>query len=229
VIGAVLAGGAGRRMAARGRPAAEAAGAADDAMGGPGAWPSKAAARLAGLPLVAYPLRVLTEVCTRVAIVCKRDTALPETPGVERWDEPDEPRHPLTGLVHALDRAGEPVLLCAADMPFVTAGACRALLAASPLAGAGGATAPPARRHRDRDGPLAVVATTEDRELEPLLGVYLPRALPALASAPADAPLRRSVAALEPVRVPIPRRLLRSVNTPAELATAEDELAGPVR
>ena len=35
------------------------------------------------------------EVCARVAVVCKRDTALPPLPdGVERWDEPDEPRHP---------------------------------------------------------------------------------------------------------------------------------------
>ena len=71
------------------------------------------------------------DVCERVAVVCKRDTQLPDLPGTERWDEPDEPRHPLTGIVHALATAGGPVLVCAADMPFVTADACRTLVQAA--------------------------------------------------------------------------------------------------
>ena len=80
VIGALLAGGSGSRL-------------------GPG---SKPAALLGGRPLASYPAAALEAVCERVAVVCKRDTELPELPGVERWDEPDEPRHPLTGIVHAL-------------------------------------------------------------------------------------------------------------------------------
>ena len=83
MIGALLAGGSGSRLG-----------------GG-----SKAARRSPGRPLVEYPLEALAGVCERVAVVCKADTEYPELPGTERWDEPDEPRHPLTGIVHALKTA----------------------------------------------------------------------------------------------------------------------------
>jgi molybdenum cofactor guanylyltransferase len=165
---------------------------------------SKPAALLAGRPLIAYPAAALGEVCERVAVVCKRDSPLPGLPGVERWDEPDEPRHPLTGIVHALERAAAPVLVCAADMPFVTADACRSLIQAS-------GTAP------------AVVATAES-VLQPTFGLYAPAALDVLSAAPADAPLTRTVEALDPVRVALPPALVASVNTPAELAAAEELL-----
>jgi hypothetical protein len=39
-----------------------------------------------------------------------------------------------------------------------------------------------------------------------------------------DAPLTRTVEALDPVRVALPPPLVRSVNTPEELAAAEEEL-----
>jgi molybdopterin-guanine dinucleotide biosynthesis protein A len=162
---------------------------------------SKPAMLLAGRPLIAYPAAALGEVCERVAVVCKRDTALPELPGVERWEEPDAPRHPLTGIVHALERAGAPVLVCAADMPFVTADACRSLIQAA-------GTAP------------AVVATAES-VLQPTFGLYAPAALAELQAAPANAPLTRTVEALDPVRVALPPGLVASVNTPEELAEAE--------
>src|SRR5436853_4802295 len=111
---------------------------------------------------------------------------LPVLPGVERWDdEPREPRHPLTGIVHALERAvGEPVLLCAADMPFVTADALRALAAP-------GATA------------IAVAGGV----LQPVLGLYAPDVLPALRAAEPDAPLTRTVERLAPALVPLPAEL----------------------
>jgi molybdenum cofactor guanylyltransferase len=182
VIGAVLAGGLGRRMK--------------------GAKPS---ALLVGRPLVSYPAAALAGVCERVAIVCKPDTDLPEVPGTERWDEPEEPRHPLTGIVHALETAREPVLICGADMPFVTSDACRQLLMA------GG------------DSPVAVA--TAAGELQPVFGVYAPAALDQLRAAPDDAPLRRTVEGLEPARVALPPLLLRSVNTPEELAEAEAALS----
>jgi molybdopterin-guanine dinucleotide biosynthesis protein A len=164
------------------------------------------AALLGGRPLASYPAAALAGVCERVAIVCKRSTLLPELPGTERWDEPDEPRHPLTGVVHALETAGGPVLVCAADMPFVTADACRTLL---------GATG---------SGP-AVVATAAGI-LQPTLGLYAPAALDALRAAPPDAPLTQTVEALDPVRVALPPALVRSVDTPGELAQAEALLAG---
>jgi molybdenum cofactor guanylyltransferase len=181
VIGAVLAGGSGTRLG-RG---------------------SKAAALLAGRPLVAYPVDALAQACERVAIVCKTDTVLPELPEVERWDEPDSPRHPLTGIVHALETAQAPVLVCAADMPFVTADACRTLL--------GAAESSP------------VVAATASGVLQPTFALYAPAALDRLRAAPGDAPLTRTVEALDPTRVALPPGLVRSVNTPEELAEAEAE------
>src|SRR5204863_5365857 len=83
LIGVVLAGGLGTRL---GEP--------------------KPAALLAGRPLISYPLDALRAVCERVVVACKRETELPPFAGVERWDEPDDPRHPIAGIVHALERAG---------------------------------------------------------------------------------------------------------------------------
>jgi molybdopterin-guanine dinucleotide biosynthesis protein A len=185
--GAVLAGGAGRRM--RGVPG-----------GKPGAL-------LAGRPLLSYPAAALAGACDRVAVVCKPGSALPALDGVERWEEPEEPRHPLTGIVYALERADEPVLVCASDMPFVTADACRTLLAA-----AGGGAAP------------AAVAVA-DGLLQPVFGLYAPAALAGLRAAPPGARLTDTVESLEPVRVALPPRLVESVNTPEELAAAEAALA----
>jgi molybdopterin-guanine dinucleotide biosynthesis protein A len=184
--GAVLAGGAGRRLG-----------------GG-----SKAAVELAGRPLLSYPLAALAGVCSSVAVVCKASTELPPLDGLDRWDEPDEPRHPLTGIVHALGRAGEAVLVCAADMPFVTSDALRTLLEAVSRA----------------DGAPAVVAVA-DGLLQPVLGLYAPAALDGLRAAPADAPLTETVEALGPARVAMPAALVRSVNTPEELAEAEAALS----
>jgi molybdenum cofactor guanylyltransferase len=175
VIGAILAGGLGRRMGA-----------------------DKPSRRLAGRPLAAYPAAALGAVCERVAIVAKADTPLPPLDGVERWDEPDEPRHPLTGIVFALERAGEPVLVCAADMPFVTAAACERLIRARALARTGA-------------------------RLQPLLGVYLPEWLPALSAAEPDAPLTRTVEALEPATLELPEELVRSIDTPEALRSTEDD------
>ncbi|MBN1529689.1 MAG: molybdenum cofactor guanylyltransferase [Thermoleophilaceae bacterium] len=183
MIGVLLAGGAGSRLGTESKPAAD----------------------LAGRPLIAYPLEALASVCERVAVVCKRETELPELPGAERWDEPAEPRHPLTGIVHALDTAGAPVLVCAADMPFVTPDACRTLMGAA-------ASAP------------AVVAVA-DGMIQPTFALYAPAALDTLRQAPADDPLTRTVEALGPVHVALPAALLRSVNTPDDLREAEEQLS----
>jgi molybdopterin-guanine dinucleotide biosynthesis protein A len=186
--GAVLAGGAGRRL------------------GG-----GKPLAPLADRALVLHPLAAVAAVCDRVAVVCKPRTRLPPLPrGTQRWDdEPLEPLHPLTGIVHALERARGPVLICAGDMPYVTPDLCRALLAAAGTAGATVALA----------GGVLV----------PTFGAYRPEVLPRLRRAPADAPLTRTMEALAPVGVSLPPAALRSVNTWAELRAAEIELAGSER
>ncbi len=215
IVGAGLAGGAGRRLRA----------------GSPGGPASKAAAHLAGRALVSYPLDALAAVCDRVAVVAKRRTDLPaEIAAVERWNEPDEPRHPLAGIVHALERAGGPVLVCAADMPFVTASTCRELIAAA----RGMATGPAGPGGRQlghgavRRPPLAATEAEAEGSLEPLLGVYLPEALPALRLASPDAPLRAVIEALDPLRVAFPASVLRSVNTPADLDAAAREMNAAV-
>ncbi len=167
---------------------------------------SKAGVTLAGRPLASYPVAALTAVCERVAVVCKPDTELPEL-RAERWDEPAEPHHPLTGIIHALETAGAPVLVCAADMPFVTADACRTLLEAV-------GSAP------------AVVAVAEG-VLQPTLGLYAPGALDVLRAAERDAPLIRTVEGLNPGRVALPGPLVRSVNTVEDLEEVELLLGGP--
>lgn len=184
MIGAVLAGGAGRRL------------------GGEG----KAAHLLAGRPLISYAAAALAAVCERVAVVCKRETALPDLPdlpSLERWEEPDEPRHPLVGILYALERADAPVLVCGADMPFLTADACRSMLMA-----AGGAGAPAA---------VAMAGGV----LQPVFGVYSPRALERLRAEPPGVALTEAVERLRPAKVALPPRLVAGVNTPEELADAE--------
>lgn len=162
---------------------------------------------LAGRPLISYPLGAMVEACFRVAVVCKRATVLPPlAPGVERWEEPDEPHHPAAGIAHALERAGDSVLICAADMPFVTAEACLRLAAAA-------GEAPEAS---------AVVAEAAGW-LQPTFGVYRPAALPALRGC-GDAQLMRVVGGLAPSLVGLAPGSMRSVDTPDALAAAEREL-----
>jgi molybdopterin-guanine dinucleotide biosynthesis protein A len=183
-VGALLAGGRGRRI------------------GG-----DKAITELAGRPLISYPLGAMSAVLREVAVVAKPDTALPELPGVEVWIEPAVPHHPLVGIRHALQMAGgRPVLICAADLPFITAAALQRLLRADP-----------------GDAP-AVIAVTADGELQPLLGCYQPAAAGALEAAALEAvaPLRRAVAAIQPRRLEIAdARLLFNVNSRADLECAE--------
>ena len=185
MIGAVLAGGRGRRLGA-----------------------DKAVVEIGGRAMIERPLDALGEVCERVAVVCKAATVLPGLPpGIERWDEPERPRHPLTGIVHALDRAGEEVLVCAADMPFVDAAVLRVLIEA-------GAARPDA---------VAVVAEAAGR-LQPVLGLYRASALAGLGRGAANAPLTRIVEGLDPLRVTVAAAAVRGVNTPDELAAADAEL-----
>ena len=105
-IGAVLAGGGGRRI------------------GG-----DKAMVELEGRPLLHYPLSVLRAVLDEVAVVAKQSTVLPSLDvEIAIWLEAEEPRHPLAGIMQALRCArGRPVVVVAGDMPFVTRGLVAAL------------------------------------------------------------------------------------------------------
>jgi molybdopterin-guanine dinucleotide biosynthesis protein A len=178
-LGVVLAGGAGRRI------------------GG-----SKALVELNHRPLISYPLEAVWRALGNVTIVAKADTALPSVPGATVWIEPPEPRHPLTGIVHALSLAGRrPVLVCASDMPLVSAALVGRLAAADPA------------------GAPAVVAGRQG-QLEPLLGCYRHAALAPLAAAMRDPAvrLRDAVAALGPRRYEVEDpELLFNVNSPDDL------------
>jgi molybdopterin-guanine dinucleotide biosynthesis protein A len=190
-MGAVLAGGRGRRL------------------GG-----DKAVVMLAGRPLIAYPLAALRAVVPDVMIVAKPDTALPagdELGAVRVLREPAEPRHPLVGILHALRvAAGRPVLVCAADLPFLTAEVLRELVQTDP-----------------GDAP-AVVATGADGAMQPLLGCYRPEAGPLLEAAAreAAAPVRSAVAAIGAQRLEVSADVLFNVNSREDLARAEELLAG---
>lgn len=145
----------------------------------------------------------MREVCAEVAVVCKRDTALPRLPdGVERWDEPDEPRHPLTGITYALERAQSDVLVCAADMPFVTPETLRAL------------TEPTA---------ADAVCATNAGTLTPVLALYRLSALPHLHQAGEGVALRETITRLNPATVELSEAT--SINTPEDLRAAEERLS----
>ena len=162
-IGVLLAGGQGRRL------------------GG-----EKAMAPLAGRPLISYPLAAMRAVLRDVVIVAKPDTELGAVQeGVEVWREPAEPRHPLVGIVYALSRAaGRDVLVCAADLPFITAGG----------PGAAGGRRRRTGRWRYRDRARVGVATAAGALPAPC------GALLAAAAREGTAPVRAVVTALEPRR-----------------------------
>lgn len=142
-VGVVLAGGRGRRL------------------GG-----DKAIVELEGRALVHYPVEALHSVCDDVVVVAKRDTLLPSLSGsAGLWIEPDEPRHPLVGVAHALGlAAGRAVLVVAVDLPLVDAAVLRAILAAE--------IGPPTPD-------ATVVAPYAYGSLQPFCALYRPEALAA--------------------------------------------------
>lgn len=188
--GAVLAGGRGSRL------------------GG-----AKATAELAGKPLVAYPLAALADADLDPFVVAKPDTELTALP-VEVVLEPEEPVHPLAGIVAALRHAGRPVVVVGCDFPFVPS----ALLLY--IAGT----------------PEPLVVPAPGGTAQPLVARWSPALLPDLEAALArEEPLRRTVAALAPRLLddaeltPFgdPARGFFNVNTPTDLRAAADLIQRP--
>lgn len=166
----------------------------------------KATVPLDGRPLLDHLAGAARAAGLTPVAVAKRTTVLP--PGdVPRWDEPDEPQHPLVGVAAALRRAAAPVVVVPVDLPRVAPG----LLAAI--------AAQPAR--------LAVVEAAG--RLHPLLGRFDPADADALeAAARAGAPVVRTVTELGAVRIGDdvvarygdPARLLVNVNRRDDLSDA---------
>ena len=176
---AVLAGGASRRM------------------GSP-----KPLAELGGVPLLVHPMQAVLATGLPAVIVAKAGMLLPAF-GVPVWEEPDEPTHPLTGIVAALERAEEPIVAVACDQPWLEPGLI------TRLAGAEGTAA------------YAVAG-----RIEPFPARYEPASLGALREAlAAQAPLRRALEALSPAILgEVDPALVAGVNTPEALTAARRRL-----
>ena len=161
----------------------------------------KAMAELDGTALLLHPLRALAAVTGTQAVVAKRDTRLPALPpGVEVWLEPDTPRHPLTGILHALRAAaGRPVLCCAVDLPRLDPPTLQALLDAG-------------------DGREACVVARVAGALEPLCALWRPGALPRLEACAPTPRMRDVVTALGALEVTFAdARPFANANAPRDL------------
>jgi molybdopterin-guanine dinucleotide biosynthesis protein A len=172
VIGVVLAGGSGSRI------------------GG-----AKATAQLDGQALITYPLTAALGALGAVAVVAKDGVELPQLDQrVELWIEPDQPRHPVVGVIEALRRArGSAVLAIACDLPLLTSEVV-ALIASA-----------------DAEGSVAVLASAAGRP-QPLLARYEPAALALLEKFDTDGPMTEQVMALLPTLVEVPAEASFNVN-----------------
>jgi molybdopterin-guanine dinucleotide biosynthesis protein A len=163
---------------------------------------SKAIVELAGGPLIERPLGAMRAAGLEAVVVAKAGTELPPL-DVDVWHEPDEPAHPLTGIVAALERARRPLVVCGCDLPFVTAELVTELAAR----------------------PEALVVAQGGGRLHPLLGRYDVSLVDALRTArDAERPLHEVVAELHGARLDASPQVLFNVNTPADLAQAEQRI-----
>jgi molybdopterin-guanine dinucleotide biosynthesis protein A len=191
ILAAILAGGAGSRL------------------GG-----EKPSAELLGRPLISYPIEAAQDARLETVVVAKPSTELPvlDVPVVL---EPEEPRHPLCGVLAALERgegatAGA-VLAIGCDMPFLSAG----LLAW--LAGLDGAALLEASS-RLQPLPGRYPAVSKERIAEALReNEAMSLTLTALRA--------RRVGTRDLERFGEPRRLLFNVNEPTDLLYAARMLA----
>lgn len=178
-LGAVLAGGAATRL------------------GG-----TKATVELAGRPLIAYPLEAFAQAGIGSVVVAKGGSPLPplDTPVIT---EPDEPRHPLTGVVAALTHAGSRgAIILPCDTPFISPMLLRVLASAT-----------------------STTAVRAGGRAHPLIARYTPEHLPHLEQAATDGQsVTQALESLEPEYIEALERETFNVNTPDDLARAEEIL-----
>jgi molybdopterin-guanine dinucleotide biosynthesis protein A len=174
----------------------------------------KALAMLGGRPLIERPLAAACDAGLEAIVIAKRSTRLPLL-AEQVVHEPEQPRHPLCGVIAALELAASrspapAVLLLACDMPFLNG----PLLAW--LAGLDGAA-------------MAAV----DGRPQPLLARCPSEHLPVLRRALAEQrPLRATIGELAPQiiderelsRFGDPERLCFNVNDAEDLRLAESWL-----
>jgi molybdopterin-guanine dinucleotide biosynthesis protein A len=161
----------------------------------------KALVALAGRPLIDYALQAAEDAGLKRVVVAKRHTRLPSLPPeVSLLLEPDEPQHPLLGVVTALS-AFAAVIAIPCDMPFIDAGSLTEL-ASMPQQ-------------------LATLCAGQ-----PFPSLYRRGALPALRAAVAsNRPVRSLQAGCACLHPSDPAALTFSVNTLADLAAAAARLS----
>ncbi len=166
---------------------------------------AKATVELAGRPLISYPVEALAQAGITAVVVAKAGSPLPQL-GVELVIEPDEPLHPLAGVGAALRHAGtHGALVLPCDAPFVSPMLLRVLASA---------TSTTAVRAGGRIHPLIAFYSPDSRE-------RLEQAVAAGDSATA------ALESLEPEWIEANERETFNVNTPEDLALAEDLLRRP--
>jgi molybdopterin-guanine dinucleotide biosynthesis protein A len=167
---------------------------------------AKPTAELVGRPLISYPLAALAAAGMEAFVVVKPSTA-PELGEVRVVTEPEQPTHPLAGIVAALRHAGRPLVVVGCDFPF----------------------APPPLLRALADAPEPLVVPAPGGDPQPLMARWSPELLPRLEGAlDREEPLRRTVAALSPrllddtelARFGDPERAFLNVNTREDLARA---------
>ena len=175
----------------------------------------KALVELGGRPLVSRVVATVGSAGLEPIVVAKPDSQLPRL-DCRVLSEPPEPQHPLTGLVTALRAsAGRGVVAIACDMPLVPA---KLLTWIS---------------HLEEEIAVCEVGG----RMQPLLGRYSPSAVDRLDEALANgASMTEAVTSLDPfvireqslARFADPERIVFNVNTPEDVTTAEDLLAGRI-
>ena len=175
----------------------------------------KAMVELGGRPMVARVVAAVGSAGLEPIVVAKPDSPLPRL-DCRVLSEPSEPQHPLTGILAALRAsAGRGVVTIACDMPLVPA---KLLTWIS---------------HLEEEIAVCEVGG----RIEPLLGRYSPSLADKLEQAlEAGAAMRDAVAELNPYlireqslsRFADPERIVFNVNSPEDVATAEDLLAGRI-
>lgn len=78
----------------------------------------KASMDLAGRPLISYPIAAARAAGLEPIVVAKEAVALPEL-DCRTLFEPDEPVHPLAGIIAALEHFNGPIVVIACDLPLL--------------------------------------------------------------------------------------------------------------
>ncbi|HET8813352.1 MAG TPA: molybdenum cofactor guanylyltransferase [Solirubrobacterales bacterium] len=159
----------------------------------------KPCVELGGKPLISYPIAAAQAAGLESWIVAKGNSELPSS-DCPVLIEPDEPRHPLLGVVTALRAARPaPVIALGADMPFLTAELLSRLGAAETTA-----------------------AVEAEGRLQPLLARYDSGALEPLERAlAAGEPATAALKGLDPEVIEVEGLACFNVNSPTDLERAE--------